>query len=330
TRRPGPRARGVRPDGRRAADGRAAERRAMLSRRLARRVRALGSLAPLVRLVPRPPDRPEGVSALVRVGGDEEWIEPCLASLRGFADEILVLDHAATAGIRALVDRIGRSSPARLRRIDCGASDLPDVANRGLAESRFRWAFLWDADLVARTEGPSAIANLRRLLARLDRRRYYLVHVRTLELAGDLRHRFPDARERWDPHVLTVGPRARYVWGEWRISIWRPGASWRSTASRSSGSTRRRSAATRRRSCPTSSAARTGSCIGRAGSSGARKPRSRRDRRRAEDRARAHGRGASGALRAAPRPWQPRAGVHRARPRARGRPDGSTRPRPRV
>jgi hypothetical protein len=190
----------------------------MLSARVARAVRAGVSLATLARLVPPPPPRPEGVTALVRISGDEEWIEPCLTSLDGFANEILVLDNGATAETRTQVDRIGRSSAAAIRRIDCTAVDLPAVATRGLAESRFRWAFLWDADLVARTEGPNAIANLKRFLAGLDPRRYYLVYVRTLELAGDLQHRFPDVRERYDPHVLTVGPRARYVWRERRTA----------------------------------------------------------------------------------------------------------------
>jgi hypothetical protein len=180
-------------------------------------VRALASLATLAHLVPHPPRRPEGVTALVRVSGDEEWVEPCLTSLDGFADEILVLDNGATGATRAQVDRASRSSTSAIRLVDCVALDLPDVATRGLAESRFRWAFLWDADLVARTAGPNAIANLKRFLAGLDARLYYLVHVRTLELAGDLHHRFPDVRERYDPHVLTVGLRARYVWRERRI-----------------------------------------------------------------------------------------------------------------
>ena len=184
----------------------------MLSARAAQLARAVVSLAPLAFLVPRPPRRREGVSALVRVTGNEEWIEPCLLSLVGFADEILVLDNGAAPETRARFETLGASLGSAVRRIDCVGVDLPEVANRGLAESRFRWAFLWDADLVARTEGPAAVGRLKRFLAGLDPRRFHLVHVRTTELAGDLRHRFPDARERYDPHVLTADGRARYVW----------------------------------------------------------------------------------------------------------------------
>ena len=184
----------------------------MLSVRVARLVREVVSLSPLLCLAPRPPRRPEGLSALVRVAGEEEWIEPCLLSVADFADEILILDNGAAPVTRERIAAIAHSLGPRARRLDCVGADLPEVANRGVAESRFRWAFLWDADFVARTEGPASFGRLKAFLAGRDGRRYYVVYVRTLELAGDLRHRFPDLRERYDPHVLTAGGPARYVW----------------------------------------------------------------------------------------------------------------------
>ena len=190
----------------------------MLSQSATRLAREVASLAPLLGLVPPPPPRPEGVTALVRMVAEEEWIEPCLASLAGFADEVLVLDHGAGARTRA---RLGALAPAlgpTVRRLDCAGLDLPAVANWGLAEARFRWAFLWDADIVARTDGPAAIGRLKQVLAELDPRRYHLVHVFAIELAGDLRHQFPDMRRRADPHVLTAGGPARYVWRERRLA----------------------------------------------------------------------------------------------------------------
>jgi len=199
----------------------------VLTVKAARLVRRLVSLAPLAGLVAPPPHRPEGVSALVRVAGDEEWIEPCLASAAEFADEILILDNGAAPETRARVDAAGRSVTGRIRVIDCVGVELPDVANRGLAEGRFRWAFLWDADFVARTEGPVAIGRLKAFLAGLDPRRYHLVYVRTLELAGDLSHRFPELPHRYDPHVLTAGGPARYIWRVVRLAPDRPPFSYR-------------------------------------------------------------------------------------------------------
>jgi hypothetical protein len=189
----------------------------VLSQGAAALVRAVLSLAPAVGVVPPPPPRPEGVSALVRLAGEEEWIEPCLESIAGFAEEIVLLDHGAAPATQARVDALATAVGSRLKRLDCADADLPDVANRGLAAARFRWACLWDADLVAWPSGPASIDRLKRHLAGLDPRRYHLVYVRTLELAGDLRHRFPDLAERYDPHVLTAGGPARYVWRSHRI-----------------------------------------------------------------------------------------------------------------
>ncbi len=191
----------------------------MLSRSATRLARVVASFAPRLRLVPPPPPRLEGVTALVRIAGEEEWIEPCLSSLAGFADEVLVLDHGAGAQTRARLGALMPSLATPIRRLDCAGIDLPEVANRGLAESRFRWAFLWDADFVARTDGPTAIGRLKRVLAGLDPRRYHVVHVLAIELAGDLRHQFPDMRRRSDPHVLTAGGPARYVWRERRLAL---------------------------------------------------------------------------------------------------------------
>jgi hypothetical protein len=197
-------------------------RGAPLTVRLARAVRRVASLAPLTGLAPAPPRRPEGISALVRVAGEEEWIEPCLLSVAEVADEILVLDNGAAPPARGRIDALARSIGSRLRRFDCTGAELPAVANRGLAESRFRWAFLWDADFVARTEGPSTLGRLKAFLAALDRRRYHLVYVRALELVGDLGHRFPELPDRYDPHVFTAGGSARYVWRAVELRLDRP------------------------------------------------------------------------------------------------------------
>ncbi len=68
----------------------------MLNSHILELIRKVVSLAPLVGLVRRPPARPEGITACVRVKGDEEWIEPSLISIQEFADEILVLDNGAS------------------------------------------------------------------------------------------------------------------------------------------------------------------------------------------------------------------------------------------
>lgn len=174
-------------------------------------LRSLCSLAPLVGLIPKPEDRPNGISALVRVRGEEPWIEPCLLSIREFADEIVVLDNGASPETQTALDRLRDPLGELLRLERCPHLDLFQLSNLGLAKVRFRWVIRWDADFVAHTSGPEDIRHLRRYLLALDARRYYLVYLPAAEVAGDLFHQFPDRRIRCDGQVHTASRWARYV-----------------------------------------------------------------------------------------------------------------------
>ena len=176
-----------------------------------RAVRLALSFAPVLGVVARPAPRPDGISAVVRVRGDEEWLEPAVLSIREFADEILLLDNGASEAARAAVERLGRILGSRLVRIECAALDLFDVSNLGLARARYRFIVRWDADFVGHTDGASSLAHLRRYLLGLDRRRYFAVELTAAEVAGDLRHQFPDRRLRHDGLAHTASPRARFV-----------------------------------------------------------------------------------------------------------------------
>jgi glycosyltransferase involved in cell wall biosynthesis len=174
-------------------------------------LRWLVSFAPLIGLAPRPEARPDGISAVVRVRGEEEWIEPCLLSIRHFADEILVLDNGASQGTHKALDRLQESLGRLVRLERCPQLDLFQLSNLGLEGSRFRWVIRWDADFVAHTSGPGDIQNLRRYLLGLDPRRYHLVYVAAAEVAGDLFHQFPDRMIRFDGQAHTASRWARYA-----------------------------------------------------------------------------------------------------------------------
>ena len=176
-----------------------------------RAARLAWSFAPVVGLVARPDARPDGISAVVRVRGDEEWLEPAVLSIREFADEILVLDHGASEAARGVVERLGRALGSRLVRIECAGLDLFDVSNLGLTRARCRFIVRWDADFVGHTDGTGSLAHLRRYLLGLDPRRYFAVSLTAAEVAGDLRHQFPDRRLRHDGQAHTASDRARFV-----------------------------------------------------------------------------------------------------------------------
>jgi glycosyltransferase involved in cell wall biosynthesis len=174
-------------------------------------IRFLASNAPLLGIVPKPEKRPNGVSAIVRVRGDEEWVEPSLLSIQEFADEILVLDNKASAQTRKVLEQLKRSLGDLLTIETCHDLNIVQLSNSGLKKASFRWIIRWDADFVAHTCGNDNILNLRHYLLELDPKRYYLVYLPTVELACDLFHQFPDLRIRNDGQVHTSSRRARYV-----------------------------------------------------------------------------------------------------------------------
>ena len=136
----------------------------MLNSHILELIRKVVSLAPLVGLVRRPPARPEGITACVRVKGDEEWIEPSLISIQEFADEILVLDNGASPETQKALDRL-RDPLGDLLRIErCPHLDLFEVSNLALEKDRSRWVVRWDADFIAHTSETGDIRNLRRYL----------------------------------------------------------------------------------------------------------------------------------------------------------------------
>jgi hypothetical protein len=165
----------------------------------------------VVGLVARPEPRPDGISAVVRVRGDEEWLEPAVLSIRDFADEILLLDNGASAAARAAVARLAAVLGPRLVRLHCPALDLFQVSNLGLERARYRFVVRWDADFVGHTDGAGDLRHVRRRLLDLDRRRYFLVTLAAAEVAGDLRHQFPDRRVRHDGQAHTASAAARFV-----------------------------------------------------------------------------------------------------------------------
>lgn len=181
-----------------------------MSGALAALARGLAAPAPLVGLAPRPDRRPMGVSALVRVRDEEDWIEASLRSLVGFADEIVVVDNGSTDAsverVRALAPRLG----VEVRLWERPDLDQAALSNEALRRARFRWLVRWDADFVGHTAGPHALRGLREVIATVPPWRHLCLHPALVELAGDLFHQPSGLRVRWDSHLLTWSPALAY------------------------------------------------------------------------------------------------------------------------
>jgi glycosyltransferase involved in cell wall biosynthesis len=135
--------------------------------RLTGSIRFLTSFAPVLGIVAKPETKPNGVTAVVRVRGDEEWIEPSLLSIRDFADEIIVLDNKASTKTLESLDQLKSHLGDLLKCETYHDLDIYQLSNLGLRKAQFRWVVRWDADFVAHTNGKGDIRNLRLHLLQL-------------------------------------------------------------------------------------------------------------------------------------------------------------------
>ena len=180
-------------------------------RKLRDSVRLVFSFAPLVRLVKQPPQRPSGISVIVRVKNEVDWIGPSLLSIRELADEIIVADNGSTDGTIEVIEslRDEEGLPIQLYRkpelYHC------DLSNFLLSKTRYCWIFRWDGDMVAHTTGNTSIKHLRDRILALDERRYWVIYLRLINLAGDLFHQ--DSREHVhiEDYICTYSDSLKFV-----------------------------------------------------------------------------------------------------------------------
>jgi glycosyltransferase involved in cell wall biosynthesis len=172
-------------------------------------VRAITSRVPILA---RPPqaNRPEGISVIMRVKDEETWIAPSIRSIACVADEIVVGDNGSTDGTPEVLRALGRELPDRLKVFRRTDLDIKGLTNLLIERTQFRWIIRWDADFVARTHGPADIRQLRQWLLSQDRRRYWFVYLRMVEVCGDLSHQRPESASRADCHCFTASPHLRY------------------------------------------------------------------------------------------------------------------------
>ena len=167
--------------------------------------------APRVGLAPDPAARPQGISAVVRVKDEEEWIEPCLLSVSDAVDQLVVVDNGSTDSTAAILTRLERVLGPKLTVFSRSNLDHVALSNFALAQVTYRWVLKWDGDFVARTSGPYAIARLRERLLGMPRSRHLYIHLACIEVMGDLWHQCPGWELRRDPFVSTMSPSLRFV-----------------------------------------------------------------------------------------------------------------------
>lgn len=155
--------------------------------------------------------RPGGISVMMRVKDESNWIRPSIESIKGIADEIIVVDNGSSDGTYEILKEMASDEKGLIklwRKPDLSHCDLSNFA---LKQTAFRWVFRWDGDMIAHTTGDYDISYLRERLLSLDSRRYYLIYLRHINLSGDLFHQDPKEMVHIEEYIHTFSERASYV-----------------------------------------------------------------------------------------------------------------------
>jgi len=156
-------------------------------------------------------DRKQGISVMIRVKDEEEWIALSLLSLNEFADEVIVVNNNSTDNTLDEIEKVKNKLNYKLIIKNENSNDICDVSNHALSLTRFRWIFRWDSDFIAHTSGNQNIKNLRKYLLNLNHKKHYLVYPQTFSFAGDLFHVKTGSETNSEGYIHTWHPKLSYT-----------------------------------------------------------------------------------------------------------------------
>lgn len=169
-------------------------------------------LAPRFGIAPRPPSgREPGISALMRVKNEAQWIEIAIRSLAPFVEQFSIVDNGSTDGTPEIIRRVARELDLRYVLEILPTEDFGEVCDRALANTTCTWVLRWDGDMIARTGGKESFAGIRDFALSLDPRMYYSLYFPHIRLEGDLFHQDPSQLIHYEDWLFTFSPKLHHV-----------------------------------------------------------------------------------------------------------------------
>ncbi|MFC1898222.1 glycosyltransferase [Candidatus Cloacimonadota bacterium] len=167
--------------------------------------------ASLLQFLTKNVQRRNGISVMIRVRDEEEWIAKSLLSLNEFADEVVVVNNNSLDYTLEEIEKVRKKLKYDLILENEISNDICNVSNHALSLTSYRWIFRWDSDFVAYTSDVRNIKKLRKYLLNLPRKKHYLIFPLTVSFAGDLFHVKTGKETNSEGYIHTWHPKLKYV-----------------------------------------------------------------------------------------------------------------------
>ena len=154
--------------------------------------------------------RENGISVMIRVRDEEDWIAKSLLSLNEFADEVVIVNNNSTDRTLTEIEQVRKQLKYKLIVEDEISDDICKVSNHALSLSSYRWIFRWDSDFIAYTSGNRNIKLLREYFLNLNPRKHYLIFPLTFSFAGDLFHVKTGSETNSEGYIHTWHSKLKY------------------------------------------------------------------------------------------------------------------------
>ncbi|MEE4359573.1 MAG: glycosyltransferase [Desulfococcaceae bacterium] len=146
----------------------------------------------------------------MRVKDEMDWIALSIRSVKNIADEIIIADNGSVDGTYEYLQKLA-ANDSSVRLWNCQSLHQCDLSNFAMDRTLYRWIFRWDGDMVAHTSGKYNISGLRDRILALDQRKYYLIYLCHINLAGDLFHQNAKEMLHIEEYIHTYSAKARFI-----------------------------------------------------------------------------------------------------------------------
>lgn len=173
-------------------------------------VRSLFAFLPYIGFINKPNSRPNGISAIVRVHNEIEWITASINSIKNHVDEIIAVDTGSTDGTWESLKTM-KSQITNLKIYKFPSYTHWEFSNYGLKKTKYKWILKWDGDFVSANDSLIGLKTLKLEIEKLNPNIYYHIRPQLIEVAGDFYHQFPSLRIRQDIEIFTYSDHSFYV-----------------------------------------------------------------------------------------------------------------------